>query len=59
LILTARESVHIEDRVQPCLRTVIDYAVDETEALGLYDGRVEVVHEVTVIDGNADTVHAQ
>jgi hypothetical protein len=59
LVLTAGERVHVDDGVQPLCGTGLDDAVDELEPLRSDDGGVAVIHEVAVVDGDADAVQAE
>lgn len=59
LVLTAGESVHVDDGVETLGSACVDDTVDKGKALGPNHGRVEVVDEVAVVDGDANTVEAE
>lgn len=56
LVLASRERVHVDDRVDTFRSADIDDAVHETESLGLDDIRLQIVHEMAMVDGDAKTV---
>ena len=59
LILASGESVHIKNRVYAFGGASFDDPVNEAETILLDDARVQVVHEVSMIDWDADAVQSQ
>lgn len=59
LVLASWERVHVDDGVNAFCRASIDDAVNQPEAILLDLGRIKVIHEVAVIDGNPDTIQSE
>lgn len=59
LVLTTGKSVHVDDSVESFGRTGVDDPVKKAEPSRLDNRGVAAVHEVSIIDGDADTVETQ
>jgi hypothetical protein len=59
LILATGKSVHIQDCIYALGRAGFDDAINKSESLFLHCESLLIVHEVTMIDWDADAVETQ